>query len=362
MRSHLYLDGVKRLWPVAAVVILLLLAAPASAEIRGGVADDPADATPTVSGVPNNLDISRVRVSYDTAGALSITVNFHHSPAALDLSQNYAFLAAFSLGRPSDNTVNAYCNTGITGTHHVFSNRVTFLDRATISGLDGYLNFARTSSPDGREVTISATSPALANRDLRCLDYALYARRYSSASNLNSDYDSVCDCWYVSLRLDDAGDPGLSFPTIWFNGFKPQPPPQAPPPSACSNRIDDDDDGFRDMRDPGCENAEDTSEENPAPRLSGRAARRDVLDALGYKLGAKFRNRRAYKTHCVTDEQNARRAVVACRVSWLHKRYRFRGWVTIIRNAFDLKTFELDIRRRDLKTRRLRQIVRSGEL
>jgi F5/8 type C domain/PKD domain len=44
----------------------------------------------------------------------------------------------------------------------------------------------------------------------------------------------------------------------------PPPPPSPPPPSKCANQLDDDGDGQVDLADPGCTDAQDNDETNPA--------------------------------------------------------------------------------------------------
>jgi Ca2+-binding RTX toxin-like protein len=81
------------------------------------------------------------------------------------------------------------------------------------------------------DITISATSPVIAGRDYRCIDYALYARTRSTISNPNSDYDPYCDCWYLNPLLDAVdGSP-------WFDGFAPPPPPGEAPRIYCGHRY-----------------------------------------------------------------------------------------------------------------------------
>lgn len=96
----------------------------------------------------------------------------------------------------------------------------TFFDRAAVAGFDGYLDFTRTMSPDGKQITVSASSPVLANRDLRCIEYTLRTRTRKSASNINSDYDESCGCWYVNQTLDEVGE-GTYSKFFWFAGFRP---------------------------------------------------------------------------------------------------------------------------------------------
>ncbi len=149
--------------------------------------DDLADAAPTISGTPNNPDVKHVTVTYDSAGSLTIRVDFFNALNALDTSQNYAMWAGFEVGAPSGGS-DPYCSTSspgsVSGQHHVFAQWTTFYDRSSIVGYDGYLNFTRTVSPDQRSITITASSPALANRDFRCAQYTLNTRRISTITNL----------------------------------------------------------------------------------------------------------------------------------------------------------------------------------
>lgn len=46
---------------------------------------------------------------------------------------------------------------------------------------------------------------------------------------------------------------------------EPPPPPPPPPPAACADGIDNDEDGLVDLADPGCTDASDSDESNPAP-------------------------------------------------------------------------------------------------
>lgn len=208
-------------------VILASTATPASAEVRTLTASLPSDAQPTISGVPDNPDVRQVHIVYDTAGSLTITVDFWHPVNALDLSQNYAFYANFSIG--TADVSSGLCLTyqdGITGQHHVFSNVETFYDQATVAGYGGTLTFSRTVSPDNMEITIAASNTALANHNWDCAVYALHARTYSTLENLYSHYDESCDCWYVTSTLDTITGSSTSF--VYFDGFPPPPPP--PPP------------------------------------------------------------------------------------------------------------------------------------
>ena len=244
------------------LVLSLTLVSTAAAEVRSLAVVDPQDATPTISGVPNSPDIQGLQVTYDSAGSLTLQVTFYNAPSSLDRSQNYAFWSAFSVATatPYDGLPDRCSSSSISGQHHVFAERTTFYDRASISGLDGVLQFTRTTSADGKTVTVTASSPALANRDLRCVSYELRARRYSTAASIYSDYDESCNCWYVSNSLDTVGtvEKGGVTPEVWFDGYAPGPQP------ACNDGIDNDGDGYIDYPgDNGCATQSDTDEQKP---------------------------------------------------------------------------------------------------
>lgn len=223
------------LWPTAWLVALvaaalgLLIPSAASAEIRTAHAADPADAMPTISGVPNNPDIAAVVVSYDTAGSITITASFYNAFNTLDTSENFGFWGDFSITESGESYGGdtSYCfgtsTSGLYGQHHVYSNgSVTFNNEGSIGGYSGKLPFTRTEGADHKSVTISASSPALANHDWKCLNYSLHARTHASISNPYSEYGAGCDCWYVNRELDKLGNE--AFQGIWFDGFQPPPP------------------------------------------------------------------------------------------------------------------------------------------
>ena len=289
-------------------------------------------------------------------------VSLYHNPAALDLSQNYAFWGSFSVGGASSATPPASCTASVpgsvTGQHHVFSQSSTFLDRATVSGLGGYLPFSRSVSADGRQITLSASSPALANRDLRCFTYSLESRRRSTASNLYSRYDEHCDCWYVSGGFDRVGewDPSGVGQLVWFNGLKPTAPP--PPPRACANGSDDDHDGKTDLADPGCASADDQNEYKPV-RLSSYTARRLTRSALASQFKKRWRAGDLYEANCRRETQ----ARVRCRTSWYYGTWLyFEGRVTISKQEDDSYTYGLRIRREHMKTGGWRLFMPSGSV
>lgn len=214
----------------------LLVAAPAaSAEVRTLTVQDAPDGIPTISGVPDNPDISQVAVHYDSAGTLTLRVAFYNSLDWVDKSRNYKFWGWFNIGEGSPNAFDpSSCYAGgapgdIYGQHNVVG---SFYDRAEVGGYNGYLNFTPSMSVDKKIISLTASSPAIANRNYRCLEYSLYARTHSSITNLYSDYDEGCDCWYLNNGLDTIRGTvnygSIIEKGVWFDGFQPPPPPPAP--------------------------------------------------------------------------------------------------------------------------------------
>lgn len=191
---------------------------------------DPTDGTPTVSGQPGDPDVSRLAATYDPeVGTLSITVDFYQPLSAIGGTDSYAWWSSFTVGAPDDpKNPNTGCNPlaagGLSGQQHVLSPYQTFFDQATVTGYAGRLPFSRTSSDTS--ITITASSSVIANRDYRCITYALNARSRRPASDINSRYDEYCDCWYISgqqdaVGVDDRLSPYEQPRVLWFPGFKP---------------------------------------------------------------------------------------------------------------------------------------------
>lgn len=314
------------------------------AEVRSVAVDDPADATPTISGTPNNPDVSKVTASYDSAGSITMTIDFYNAYTALDYSQNYAFWSNFSFGGPYQaDDPGTSCSAVISGQHHVYATSTVFFDRATVSGFDGYLSFTRTASPDNKSITLTASSPSLANRDIRCMTYTLKARRRSTASNINSDYDSGCDCWYVGSLLDVTGESANQYSiegTIWFPGMKPQAPlpvtvPTTTPPSSTSS-------------------APQSGESAPLPKLTTKDAKMYAAKAIGRRFGKKSVKRSA--TCRPVDKTSSR-----CKVAWRTGTYTYRGTARIYYSLEKGKVFwnyAFDVTRTDAKGRKQRIVVK----
>lgn len=221
------------------VALSLLLAGPAGAEVRTATIEDPADASPTISGVPYQPDIRQVFVSYDTAGTLTVTASFYNAFDSIDTSSHYAFFGEFEItaARPSPGA--AHCSVSwlepehAQGFHHVYkATPGTFQDYVEFQGVSGKLPLTRVTSADQKQVTVSATHSILAGRNYNCVRYTLWSRELSSFSNPNSRYDADCDCWYLESPIDYTGFPNdyeaasQNTAGVWFAGF--QPPPYVP--------------------------------------------------------------------------------------------------------------------------------------
>lgn len=223
------------------LTLILALAATtgiANAEVRTAVIQDPMDTRPTVSGIPNSPDIRQVSVRYDTSGTIEFTADFYNAPSGLDLSEKYAFVSKFQVGSNDGDSYYRFCsgtNTGdISGQHHVFaSTGLRFFDESAVSGYDGKLQFTRSTSADGRSVTVRATSPTIANRNFECFNYYMLHRTYSTASNLSSSYDGSCDCWYNTGYNDVLGVTHTNWydAVNYFDGYSPIEPPSVEPPA-----------------------------------------------------------------------------------------------------------------------------------
>jgi hypothetical protein len=387
------MDVMRRVMIAGATAVAFgLIGATAHADVRTAAADDPQDAPPTVSGQPTNPDVKRVTASYDTAGSFTLTIDLYNALNAVDYSQNYAFWGTFSVGTWTDSGGGAdSCSTStqgsMSGQHHVYSAYSTFHDRASVTGYDGYLNFSRTTSPDGKQITITASNANIANRAYECIEYTLHARRRSTASNPNSDYDSGCDCWYVTIRADTTGEGATAERStpIYFSGFAPPPRPACrdgrdndgdgrtdyPSDPACSSREDSDEggdpacddkrdndgDGKTDYPNDGeCASSTDTDEAPPAcadgadndgdgrtdrddwgcrtgssealaltPSYKSSTARKELRRALGRRFGDVFRKGTRYRVACRRDS----RTKIVCQPTWTLGDLAFAGKVTL---------------------------------
>lgn len=233
---------------LATLAALALGQSSASADVRAGSVTDPQDRPESISG-PRQPDLESVRVTYDTAGSLSVTARLYE---AWDATNKYHDVLELSIGsavatytygcssyNPGDVTILGY-----------FPDYGAATGTVRVSGYDGSQAPQRSVSPDGREITFSASIPAMAGRNYIC---------GSGISLLKADPDGHCspslsNC--QSIRYRYTGDTADDF---FFDGFAPQRP-------ACDDGLDNDGDGRVDLKDPGCANVSTTtSEGGPLP-------------------------------------------------------------------------------------------------
>ncbi len=204
-----------------------MLAPAAAAETRTGAAADPQDQPAALSGLPKP-DIQEINVAYDTAGTLSVAATFFAPLNAsasggkqLEIKVGSAFTTTEIAG-----TLFASCDSfhpgDVTATTDLTTSPFPSTGLMTVAGFDGALTATRLLSADGRQVTITATHPALADRDYRCAgESSVYIPdRYGHCS------PSVSQCNNISYRY--TGDSTTAFP---FAGFG-APAPMLVPPAA----------------------------------------------------------------------------------------------------------------------------------
>jgi hypothetical protein len=171
-------------------LVIAVVPASASAEIRTGLVEDPeGDTQIALNG--GTLDLKSVAIRYDTAGTLRVTWTYYHDvrvalggPVTV---QGDAYPAA-------DNESDyAYVNWSLGGESAPIS---TYLD---VMGVVGTLYGTGTMSDDGRVITAEFSHAVLAGRN-----------------------------WthgFPNTRCGDAND------KFWFDGFAPQPPANPTPPT-----------------------------------------------------------------------------------------------------------------------------------
>lgn len=285
---------------VAVTVLLLMLSTgTALAETRAGAGNDPRDVPESLNG-PRRVDIEHVRVVYDSAGSLTVTMRLYEPYGDTSRSDT-----SFDVSIGSSVSSYGYsCSAGNSGDVYVSAalNPAGGKATARVSGYDGTLTADASSSPDGRETTYTFSHGAIAGRGYICA---------TNISVYRPDPDGHCvnNCERISYRY--TGDTADEF---FFEGFAPRrracsdgidndgdgrtdwmqdqecrsdsmADTEGPSPTACANGRDDDGDGRVDGRDPGCaRGASDTSEQDPAPVASRFAlsvkARRCALSAV----------------------------------------------------------------------------------
>jgi hypothetical protein len=201
-------------------VLALVVPATAGAAVRTAVVVDARDGWPAATGQPSTPDLGRFEVVYDQAGTLTVTADFFADATALATERAYAWSLRFSLGRRSPIMPGA-CTAVVQGHARIAAfNNASIANRLAIQGADGYLPFEPTylhpPAVPGSRLAFTATSPALANRDLHCISVAVAAREYGPDEDQSSTYDEACDCWFVGVTDD-------SVPLAWFPGLGPAP-------------------------------------------------------------------------------------------------------------------------------------------
>ena len=161
-------------------VTSLAVASEASADVRSSSIDDPRDTPVDVNGNYNHQDVQQVRVSYDTAGTLTVTVRFFAPVPPSPSYRSFELTLGSGLDGCTGDGADASMSFGATQANGS-SNSVR------IRNLEGSIPVTRTVSADGYEITATATHPALANRAYKCSANGML----SSASP--SPGDSVAD-------------------------------------------------------------------------------------------------------------------------------------------------------------------------
>lgn len=299
------------------------LAAPASAEIRSGVASDPVDVPTDINGVPSSADIESVRASYDTAGTLTLIATFFQPVGRYNVSWGVA---------GSNCSVSTEAGGGAFASADPSSGTGTL----SVTGFSGFVPATVSVSADRRAVMLEATHPVLANRAFGCI--------YSTSSSFTGSrhYDSGCSCFTTVYDMDAAPALQLSSSTPIekviapppapatpdVGGDTPDPAPTTKPKPACGDGVDNDGDGTIDMGDWGCATKADASEVlTNVPTLSLAVAGEYARDALRAKYKAIWKSGTKRKVAC--SRRTASR--VACRVSWVRRTKSYRGTVTVAR-------------------------------
>jgi hypothetical protein len=296
-------------------VIGLTLASSARAEVRSVSIADPADATPTVTGKPNDPDLSGVTISYDNvAGTISVTQTFYNAFSSLDTSQNYAFFTSVSL-LPANTEwwVNGAVEEeqcgyeGFGGTITDYSyNGSKYRNAWSVSGYSGEAPFT-TVANSPTQVTATAAGPSLVGHDWRCARVTLEANARSSASNLHSNYDGGCSCWAVNVNLDQVGvgrpEEIYPSPVIWFPGF----PATRPKPESAEEKK-------------AKERAQKAKEKRET--LTESEAFNYMKTALRRRFGSSFSGAYPSQVHCRSVGQKEGRCTIAFSHGDLVDKYR----------------------------------------
>src|SRR3954447_21226906 len=163
-------------WLLVTTIVAALFAtsADALADVRQAALDDPRDTPQDVNGNYNHPDVQQVRVLYDTAGTVRVTVRLYDpvpqygSPLSLGLRSH---VGACSPSSTYDATVSMRLQ------------RAPSNESITIQGLEGSIPLQQSVSDDGYEVTWEATHQALADRAYKCVTSGRVADGTSAADS-----------------------------------------------------------------------------------------------------------------------------------------------------------------------------------
>lgn len=227
---------------MAFLISAFALAGLARAEVRSVTVTDPADAMPTVSGAPENPDLSKVTLTYDNStGTVTVVQDFYNSLPSV-APAHYAYFTGVLVGPSStrswaiNGSVEEETCASWEGFSSVLEDRpyagAPYSNSFSVLGYSGTGSFMTTVENGGLQVTSTATSPALVGHDWRCASVDLSANTRSTVNNPHSFWDSGCECWAVTTTLDTVGIetvPGLMNGTLWFPGFPTtRPKPETP--------------------------------------------------------------------------------------------------------------------------------------
>lgn len=208
---------------VASGLALLLAVAPASAEVRSATVSDSADMPVKLAGgAPEYPDIKRVTANYDSAGSFSIRVEFYNSINSLDPSTVYSHKGDFRFSNCDPDRSVENDPPLLSGSHRI-AGQPTVGDLFAVEGFTGAGTVQRSQSEDGLAVTVSGSSPAIANQDYRCFFYHNVGRsRASEPSPPDFEYDSECDCYFTEKHDDlEAAEKSNDYYNF-FSGYDPR--------------------------------------------------------------------------------------------------------------------------------------------
>lgn len=220
---------------VAAGLAAGALASPAGAQVRSGQVADPQDAGPPVSGTARAPDIEQLRIAYDPAGSLTVTVRLYE--LFRRSTGEHPFLWLQLLQGPACDAV------GYAVFHGVLDGTEPDGNEIALPGVGAHVPVQRQFNDAERETTFTASAPELAGRNFSCVTFPHLYR--VDRDNLHC-YPSDADCRWMTNEV--VGDGTADF---FFDGFAP----------ACEDGKDNDGDGRVDYpADSGCRTANDADE------------------------------------------------------------------------------------------------------